>query len=72
MLAPTPITSGTKPVSNPLPESPTAAVQAWWQAMQDQDLSALQQLTAEDYLASGGPAGHTTTRERSMLRLDGW
>jgi hypothetical protein len=40
--------------------------------MQDQDLSALQQLTAEDYLASGGPAGHTTTRERSMLRLDGW
>jgi Domain of unknown function (DUF4440) len=69
-------------MSNPLPESPNAAVQAWWQAMQNQDLAALQQLTAEDYLASGGPAGRTTTRDQLLAeaktffgettRIDTW
>jgi ketosteroid isomerase-like protein len=69
-------------MSNLLPESPNAAVQAWWQAMQNQDLAALQQLTAEDYLASGGPAGRTTTRDQLLAeaktffeettRIDTW
>jgi hypothetical protein len=50
--------------------------------MQDQDLAALQQLTAEDYLASGGPAGRTTTRDQLLAeantffgeatRIDSW
>jgi hypothetical protein len=35
-------------MSNALPATPTAAVEAWWQAMQNQDLSALRQLTAEN------------------------
>jgi hypothetical protein len=57
-------------MSNPLPDSPNAAVQAWWQAIQNQDLVTLQQLTAENYLASGGPAGHTTSRAQ-LLRSRG-
>lgn len=69
-------------MSNPLPESPDAAVQAWWQAMQNQDLATLQQLTAENYLASGGPAGRTTSRAQLLAeattffgettRIDTW
>lgn len=50
----------------PATPTPTAAVDAWWQAMQDQDLATLRELTAEDYLASGGPAGRTTTREQLL------
>jgi hypothetical protein len=30
-----------EPMSNTLPETPTAAVEAWWQAMQNQDLDEL-------------------------------
>lgn len=69
-------------MSNALPATPTAAVEAWWQAMQNQDLSALRQLTAENYVASGGPAGRTTTREELLAeaeaffgettRIDSW
>jgi len=50
--------------------------------MQNQDLAMLQQLTAEDYLASGGPAGRTTTRDQLLAeaktffgettRIDTW
>jgi hypothetical protein len=32
-------------MSNTIPETPTAAVEAWWQAMQNQDLGALKGLT---------------------------
>lgn len=50
--------------------------------MQGQDLKALQQLTAENYLVSGGPGGRTTTRADLLAeaeaffgettRIDSW
>lgn len=42
--------------------SPADAVRAWWTAMQQQDVGALEKLTAEDYVSSGGPDGRTTDR----------
>lgn len=42
---------------------PADAVRAWWQAMQQQDLAALEALTAGDYVSSGGPQGRTTDRQ---------
>jgi ketosteroid isomerase-like protein len=53
-------------MSNALPNTPTAAVEAWWQAMQNQDLDALERLTAEDYVISGGPPGRTTSRDQFL------
>jgi ketosteroid isomerase-like protein len=57
-------------MGNPPAATPTDAVEAWWQAMQDQDLAALRQLTAADYLASGGPAGRTTTRVELLAEAE--
>jgi ketosteroid isomerase-like protein len=54
-----------EPMSNALPDTPTAAVEAWWQATQNQDLNALERLTAEDYVA-GGPTGRTTSRDQFL------
>ena len=55
---------------NSLPATPVAALEAWWQAMQDRDLTALERLTAGDYLASGGPAGRTTSRSELLAEAD--
>jgi ketosteroid isomerase-like protein len=71
-----------EPMNNTLPDTPTAAVEAWWQAMQNQDLDALERVTAEDYVISGGPNGRTTSRDQFLAeartffahtaRIDAW
>jgi hypothetical protein len=53
-------------MTNTLPDTPTAAVAAWWQAMQNQDLDALKRLTAGDYVISGGPTGRTASQDQFL------
>jgi ketosteroid isomerase-like protein len=53
-------------MSNALPDTPIAAVEAWWQAIQSQDLDALERFTAEDYVISGSPTGRTTSRDQFL------
>ncbi|MFI6818347.1 nuclear transport factor 2 family protein [Nonomuraea sp. NPDC050328] len=50
--------------------TPTAAVDAWWQAMQDRDPAALAALTLPDYLSSGGPAGRSLGREALLAEAE--
>jgi ketosteroid isomerase-like protein len=42
---------------------PSDAVTAWWTAIQSNDLTALRELLAEDYIVSGGPEGRTIGRQ---------
>jgi ketosteroid isomerase-like protein len=53
-------------MSEALRDTLAAAVEAWWQALQNQDLIALERLTAEDYVISGGPTGRTTSRDQFL------
>lgn len=61
--------------------TPETAVRAWWQAMADGDLGALEATVMPDYLSSGGPTGRSIGRESLLAeaadffasaRIDDW
>ena len=46
---------------------PRSAVVAWWESMQDNDVYAIERMTLDDYVASGGP-GPRTLGKHEFLR----
>jgi ketosteroid isomerase-like protein len=39
--------------------TPRSAVEAWWRAIQDRDMDAIEQMTLDDYISAGAPGGRT-------------
>ncbi|MDX5895390.1 nuclear transport factor 2 family protein [Rubrobacter radiotolerans] len=46
--------------------TPRSAIVAWWQAMQEKDVDAIERMTLDDYISSEGPGGRTLGKHEFM------
>lgn len=43
--------------------TPRSAVLNWWRALQNKDVAAIEGMTLDDYISSGGPGDRTVTKD---------
>ncbi len=50
--------------------APRSAVMAWWQSMQDKDVDAIERMTLDDYISSGGPGARTLGKQEFLEGME--